>query len=261
MIRCPLGLRLDGKPGPSFRQLLRSAASAGAQGVVLEATGDLSPDRLGETGRRELRHLLRSIELGLAALALPTRRSFDDLADFDERVARIDRAMRLAFELGTSVVLLRPGQVPAEEREKEREAFLHALGMLARRADHRGVRIGLELEIPSPSSLLEVLHALDQPTLGVSLDPVALLALHQDPPAVMRLLGSHVVHAYAPAMMQAPAHPSRRSLGERGRSLDWAAFLGACEEVGYHGYLTIWPEPGQDAIQAFLQTASQLARF
>src|SRR4051812_49178688 len=75
MIRTPLGLRLS--PAQPIREQIREAARLGAKGVVIDAIGDLAPNRLSETGRRELRHLLRSVELRLIALSLPTRRAFD----------------------------------------------------------------------------------------------------------------------------------------------------------------------------------------
>ena len=61
MIRNPLGLRLD--PDGPVRDQIFEAARLGAKGVVLDAIGDLAPQRLAETGRRELRHILRTVEL------------------------------------------------------------------------------------------------------------------------------------------------------------------------------------------------------
>ena len=53
MLRNPLGLRLD--PDQPVRDQIHAAARLGAKGVVLDAMGDLAPQRLGETGRREVR--------------------------------------------------------------------------------------------------------------------------------------------------------------------------------------------------------------
>src|SRR5438105_4529343 len=99
MIRSPLGLRLD--PGRPIREQIRGAASAGAGGILVDAAGDLAPDRLSETGRRELRQILRSVELDLVALNLPTRRPFDSLDQIEGRLERADRAFAMAFDLGT----------------------------------------------------------------------------------------------------------------------------------------------------------------
>src|SRR3954451_10588957 len=105
MIGSPLGLRLQ--PDRPIRDQVRQAAALGAKGVVLDATGDVAPDRLSETGRRELRHLMRSAELSLFALHLPTRRPFDTIDQLDDRLRRAERAFALAYELGTTLVLAR----------------------------------------------------------------------------------------------------------------------------------------------------------
>src|SRR5262249_29585694 len=141
MLPSPIGLRLN--PAGSIREQILEAARLGARGVVLDAVGDLAPDRLSETGRREIRHLLRSGEVALTALHLPTRRPFDTLDQLDDRLRRADRAFALAYELGTTLVLARVGALPPESgpASARREVFLSALHELAQQADHRGVRL------------------------------------------------------------------------------------------------------------------------
>ena len=119
MIRHALGLRLDSSR--PVRDQIHEAARWRARGVVLEAIGDLSPPRLSESGRRELRHLLRTMELSLVAPSLPTRRSFDTIDQLDDRIRRADTAFALAYELGTKLVLARVGQVPPEEDQARRK--------------------------------------------------------------------------------------------------------------------------------------------
>src|SRR5947208_926191 len=142
MIRNPLGLRLD--PDRSVRDQIHEAARLGAKGVVLDAIGDLAPQRLGETGRRELRHILRTVELSLIALSLPTRRPFDTTNQLDERIRRADSAFAMAYDLGTTVVLARVGAVPPEADATRREIFTNSVRELGQRADHRGVRLAIE---------------------------------------------------------------------------------------------------------------------
>ena len=173
MIRHPLGLRLN--PTCPLKDQIYDAARYGAQGVVMDATGDLAPHRLGETGRRELRHLLRTLELSLVALHLPTRRPFDTTDQLDDRIRRGDAAFALAYELGTSLVLCRVGPVPAEEDKDRRELFTTALASLAQRADHRGVRLAIETG-PEPGQRLRgFLDAQGAPSLAASIDPTSLL--------------------------------------------------------------------------------------
>ena len=61
----------------------------------------LHPVDLSETGRREILHVLRTVELRVA-IALPTRRPFDTTDQLDDRIRRADGAFTMAYELGTT---------------------------------------------------------------------------------------------------------------------------------------------------------------
>ncbi len=67
-----------------------------------------------------------------------------------------------------------------------------------------------------------------------------------------RELGPWVAHAYATdggsqARPSVVAHP--RGHGFAPGVLDWEEYLGALEEINYHGFLTAWPEPGKMGVQ------------
>src|SRR5262249_61788616 len=98
MIRNPLGLRLD--PERPVRDQIYEAARLGARGVVVDAIGDLSPHRLSETGRREVRYILRAVELSLVAISLPTRRPFDTTEQLAYPLRRADPPLALAPRCG-----------------------------------------------------------------------------------------------------------------------------------------------------------------
>ncbi len=163
----------------------------------VEAIGDLAPHRLGETGRRELRHILRTVEMSLVALALPTRRPFDTTDQLDERMRRADAAFAMAYELGTKIVLARAGAVPPPEDEERLEVFSNTLLELGRRAEHRGVKLALETGAEPGEKLKSFLDALGSPGLAASIDPGSILQAGIDPIATVRELASWVVHAYA----------------------------------------------------------------
>jgi sugar phosphate isomerase/epimerase len=248
MIRSPLALRLSSVPDRSIKDQIRDAARVGAKGMVLDAIGDLSPDRLAETGRRELRHLLRSVGLDLVAVGLPTRRAFDTQEQFDERLARADRAFALAYELGARLSLARVGAVPPETDTQRRENLRHALNELGRRAERRGLRLAIEAGSESGSVLRAELEIANNPGLAASVDPLSLMRSGHDPVRATRELGPWVAHAYA------------RDTPSPG-ALDWAAYLGALEEVEYRGFLTIWPDPAEDAASRYTAIAAILNRF
>lgn len=247
MIRHPLGLHLGADASRSIKERVREAAALGAKGVVLDATGDLNPDRLSETGRRELRHLLRSTELALFGLVLPTRRPFDTEAQLDDRLARAERAFTLAFDLGTPLVLARVGAVPedAAATATRRATFAVALGELDRRADRRGVVLAVESGAEPASALRAFLDATGSPALAACLDPSAHLDHGEDPALAARELGPRVAHSWA---------PDRRGFA-------WDEYLGALEEVGYRGPLTFRPDPDRPLAPQFQALSTLLARF
>ena len=261
MIANPLALRLD--PGLPIKEQVYGAARLGARGVVLDAIGDLAPQRLSTTGRRELKHLLNTVELKLTALHLPTRRGFDTTDQLDDRIRRADSAFAMAFELGTNVVLARVGAIPAED-DPARTIFETALHDLSGRADHRGVRFTMETGADPIPTLESFVSNFETQGLAVSIDPAGLAASGIDPALAVRTLAARVVHAYAndASDLQASGGSGLRF----GRSLpsgmiDWEEYIGSFEEVGYRGFLTVWPGPGRDAPRRFKEIKDQLDRL
>jgi sugar phosphate isomerase/epimerase len=261
MIRHPLGLRLDAdRP---VREQVYEAARLGARGVVVEAIGDLAPHRLSETGRREFRHLLQTVELSLVGISLPTRRPFDTADQLDDRIRRADAAFALAYELGTRLVLARAGALPPAEDPSRRETFSSALRELGGRAEHRGVRLALETGSEPGKDLNAFLVALELPSLAVSIDPGSCLLANFDPVAFIRELSAWVAHAYAgdATNSRGVAGSNPRGFGYPPGALDWEEYLGALEEIGYQGFLTIWPDPYRPAAAQFSTIRDRLAEL
>ncbi len=257
-IRHPLGLRLD--PERSVRDQIHEAARLGARGVVIDASGELAPHRFGSTARRELRHVLRTTELALIALSLPTRRGFNTTDQLDDRIRRADAAFAMAFELGTTIVLARAGAVPPVEDATRREIFTTTLLALGQRADHQGVRLAMETGSETGATLASFLDAAASPGLAASIDPAGLLQAGIDPVGAARELGSWVVHAYASDATDSARAPlvNPRGFGFPRGALDWVEFLGSLEEIGYRGFLTIWPTAGRPVAAQFQAIADRL---
>jgi sugar phosphate isomerase/epimerase len=255
MIASPLGLRLD--PNRPVREQILEAVALGARGVVLDAIGDLAPQRLSDTGRRELRHVLRSSELELVALSLPTRRPFDTTDQLDDRLRRAEAAFGLAYELGASRVLARVGGLPAESEADARGVFVGAVRELGRRADHRGVRLAVETGPDSGAVVRALLDQLDSPGLAASVDPASLQQHGHDPAAAARALGPWVVHAYAPGASTTLV----RLAGRPDPPIDWEEYLGALEESNYRGFLTVWPDTSRPAAAQFAAVRDRVKTF
>ena len=261
MIRNPLALRPD--PERPIRDQIYEAARLGARGVVVDAIGDLSPHRLSETGRREVRHILRTVELSLTAVALPTRRPFDTTEQLDDRLRRAEAAFALAFELGTDVVLVRTGAIPPKEDVPRLEIFTDAVRELGLRADYRGVRLAIETGTEPGVTLRSFLDSLAVPSLAASIDPSSLLQIGIDPVQAVRELDEYVAHAYAndASGTSRVAAPNPRGIGFPPGALDWEEYLGALEEIAYRGFLTVWPPPGRSAVAQFTAISDRLKRL
>jgi sugar phosphate isomerase/epimerase len=262
MIRSPIGLRLS--VNEDVKANLREAARLGAKGVIFDAAGELGPDRLSESGRRDLRHTLRSVELSLIALHLPTRRAFDSEDQLEHRLSRADGAFALAYELGARMVLTRVGSVPPDDEPKRLDTFKLALSELARRAGHRGIRFAIETGPDSGETLRTFLDALGKPDLAASIDPGSLIAAGQDPVAATRALGPWVAHAYATdatGQGRATGIIQQRRSGFPAGALDWEEYLGSLEEIDYRGYLTVWPDPTGDVPEQARTIIDRLKRF
>ncbi|AMV38572.1 Xylose isomerase-like TIM barrel [Planctomyces sp. SH-PL62] len=230
--------------------------------MVLEASGDLAPHRLGETGRRDLKHQLRSVEVALTAMVLPTRRPFDSIDQLDERLRRADAVFALAFDLGTRLVLAQAGPVPAADDAARRETFTNVVASLGGRGDHRGVRLTLESGSEPADHLRAFLDVLAHPSIAVSIDPPNLLRAGIDPVAATRELHAWVAHAYAgdPTGGTLTAR-NPRGIGYPAGALDWEEYVGALEEIAYHGTLTVWPEPPADPSRLFKAVVERVAEI
>jgi sugar phosphate isomerase/epimerase len=188
----------------------------------------------------------------LISLGLPTRRAFDTVDQLEARLARADQAFALAFDLGARLVLARVGTLPPESETGRLEVFTRAVGDLARRADHRGVRLTVETGADPGETWRTFLDGFDTPSLAVSINPLTLTSSGQDPNAATRALAPLVAHVYA----------NDANASERGpAAVDWAEYLGTLEEIDYRGFLTVWPDPSLDPAVVFTRTAERFKRF
>ncbi|MGL1231795.1 hypothetical protein ACSTK2_23460, partial [Vibrio parahaemolyticus] len=65
--------------------------------MQIDAAGELHPKHLTESGRREIRALLRGFNLEISALNCPLRKGLDVAEDLQPRLDYLRDAMQLAF--------------------------------------------------------------------------------------------------------------------------------------------------------------------
>src|SRR6476620_6191124 len=98
MNRLKIGVRLESL-GLPLRRGLQEIQRLGVTGVQVDAAGDLAPDRLSQTGRREFRHLLRAHNLELTALGCPLRRGLGVAENQEARIEHVRKVMTESFDL------------------------------------------------------------------------------------------------------------------------------------------------------------------
>jgi sugar phosphate isomerase/epimerase len=248
MSRVKIGVRLESL-GLPVRRGVQEAERLGVAGVQLDAVGDLSPDRLDQTGRRELRHLLRAHNLELTALGCPLRRGLDVAQDQEPRIDRVRKAMALSFDLGARVVIIQAGQVPEQEDDPRAALLSEALLALGQYGDRVGAVVALETGLESGDVLRRFLDRFDTGGLGVNLDPANLLLNGFDPYTSALALHGKIVHSHArDARCAGPSRAAQEVPLGHG-DIDWMHYLSVLEEIDYRGWLTVEQEVGANRLE------------
>ncbi len=229
-----------------LRQALLAAVKAGAQGVQFDASFELSPSNLSESGRREIRYLLNSHNLKLAAVYCPLRSGLDTLQDHEQRILHVEKVMDLSFELGCGLVALHAGQIPDEKETLRSNALKESLTILGSYGDKTGSTLAFETGLESGKILADYLEKIDSGALGATLDPGNLVLNGFDPLQAILDLGHRIklVHAREVAG-NGPGRAAREvPLGQG--NLDWTSLLVYLDNIAYQGYLVCEKEEGNN---------------
>jgi sugar phosphate isomerase/epimerase len=255
-----LGLRLESL-GLPLRRALQEAERLGVAGVQVDAVGDLSPDRLLQTGRREFRHLLRAHNLELTALGCPLRHGLDIAQDQERRIDYLRKVLSLSYDLGPRIVIVEAGQVPTDANDPRLGLLSEALRTLGQYGDRTGTVLALETGLESGEVLRGFLDHFDTGGLGVNLDPANLLVHGFDPYAAVRALHGKIVHVHAKDARPGGSSRAAQEVPLGHGDIDWMLFLGALEEIGYRGWVTIEREQGTNRLAEAAAAVSFLRRF
>lgn len=260
MTRFMIGVRLESL-GLPFRKGLQEASKMGASGVQMDAAGELSPQRLSDTGRREVRNLLRAHNLELSALGCPLRRGLDVAEDQQPRLEHVRNVMSLSYDLGVCRVIVEAGRVPGEdEKDSPRAALLHeSLMELGKHGDRIGALLALETGLESGQELGAYLDRFDYGCLGVNFDPANLLLNGFPVLESLRALHGKVLHTHARDARAGKASRSAQEVPLGHGDIDWMAYVRTLEEIDYRGWLVIERETG-DSRQADIAAGVQFLR-
>ncbi|MFO0808055.1 MAG: sugar phosphate isomerase/epimerase family protein [Gemmataceae bacterium] len=232
--------------GLPVRRGIAAAEKFGVAGVQIDAVGDLAPRRLGDTGRRELRHLLRSHGLELSALRAPLRHGLDVPDDLQPRIDRIKEVMSLSRELGAGIVVAEVGRIPDGADDPRAPFLTEALTALGHHGDRIGAVLALETGLEPGDDLAKYLATFDTGGLGVNYDPANLLMNGFEPLAQLGPLVGKIVHAHAKDARSGGASRSAREVPLGHGDIDWLALCGTLAAAEYRGYLAVERDGGDD---------------
>lgn len=240
-----IGIRLESL-GLPLRPALALASRLGVSGVQFDAVGDLAPNRLSETGRRELRHLLHANDLELTAVGCPLRRGLDSAHDQQPRLEHVQKVLALSFDLGPRLVIIEAGAVPQDETTDLARRLRESLDMLGRYGDRVGAVLALETGPDSGEALAAYLRSFDTGALGANYDPANLLMHGMDPFESGRALAGLVRHAHAKDARRGKASRSAQEVPLGAGDLDWLRLMGLFVEIEYRGWLVVERESGEN---------------
>jgi sugar phosphate isomerase/epimerase len=255
-----LGLNLDAL-GREPRQGLLVAAKTGVAGVQADAAGELAPDRLTATGRREFRTLLRGFNLSLAAVDCPLRRGLDSFDDQSRRVDHVRKVLQLAADLGSPAVVVPLPKLPGDEPTPRGTVLREVLADLAGFADRVGVRLAVEPGLDPGEAVAKYLDGFGAGALAVCYDPANFLLNRLDPLGSLAALGGRLATAHARDGRLATVSGVGGETAVGAGDLDWFTLVATLDASGYNGFLTVDREAGPDRAGDMAAGVGFLRRF
>ena len=245
---------------------IRKAADVGAEGLQMYATrGENAPENMTEERKRELIRTVRDSGLVFSAICGDLGKGFGNRELNAANIEKSKRIVDLALELGTNIVTTHIGVVPSNPEHERYKIMQEACHELAEYADSVGARFAVETGPEKSETLKGFLDSLGSKGVSVNLDPANLvMVVGDDPVNAVHNLKDYIVHTHAkdgvmlkstnpeyiygvysmPPELRGQKFFREVPLGEG--SVDFAKYLAALDEIGYHGFLTIEREVGEN---------------
>lgn len=275
MYNFPIGVMLE-----SFKQpiptAIKKAKLIGAQGIQAYSTyGELAPENLTGTKRREFLDMVKSEGLVISALCGDLGKGFHNRELNPELIEKSKRILDLAKELETNIVTTHIGVVPEDPSHDRYKIMQEACFKLAEYADSVDAHFAIETGPETSAVLKGFLDGLHSTGVAVNLDPANLVMVTADDPVqAVYNLKDYIVHTHAKdgkrnyyrkpevvygleeaEMLQSPSF-TELPLGTG--NVDFKNYLKALEDIGYKGFLTIEREVGDDPEKDILTAVDYL---
>lgn len=249
----------------SISEGIKKAKEVGAAGIQVYATsGDMSPENLSSSKRKELLDMISSNGLVISALCGDLGgHGFSFREDNQWRIEKSKRIMELAKDLNTNVVTTHIGVVPEDKNHPRWGVLQEACEALGEYGDQLGAYFAIETGPETSLVLKKFLDNLSSKGVRVNLDPANLVMVTGDNPVeAVYNLKDYIVHTHAkdgimlhkkdPEIIYGMVEEEIASgdafkevpLGEG--SVNFPEYLKALDSIGYKGFLTIEREVGDN---------------
>lgn len=221
----------------------------GADGVEIDARGELNPRQLSQTAIRQIRKKLEDHQLRVCAVGFQTRRGYDVEDDLQPRIDATKAAMKFAYELGTNVVVNQAGPVPEDRESQAWNTLLDALTEIGKYGHQAGAFLALETGTEEGARLKSLIDALPEGSVGVNFDPGNLIVNGFSPLDALQALAMDVMHVHAKDAVRDLAQGRGLEVPLGRGSVDFLSVMGMLEEAEYRGYFTVEREHSATAVQ------------
>lgn len=256
-----------------LKESLLKAKEVGAEGVQIYAvSGEMAPENLGPSKRKELRSFIDSLGLEISALCGDLGgHGFQDKRENAAKVEKSKRILDLAVDLGTNIVTTHIGVVPEDPNSEIYETMQQACEELSNYATEIGAWFAIETGPEKAAHLKAFLDTLSTNGLSVNFDPANMVMVTGDDPVQgVYTLADYIVHTHVKDGIRIQAVDPREIYGSLGYEpmtheqlaemassgryfeevplgegkVDFPAYFAALSDIGYDGYLTIEREVG-----------------
>ncbi|WP_417748343.1 sugar phosphate isomerase/epimerase family protein [Rosistilla oblonga] len=237
------------------------AAKMGAGAVEIDARTELRPAELTDTGVRQFRKMLDDLNLRISSIRFQTRRGYDVVDDLDRRVEATKQTLRMAFRLGTDVVVNQIGQVPSDPESAAWDQLRTVLDDINRYGAHIGAFLTPETGTEDGADLLRLLDANEESFTPVAFNPGNLIINRFSAGEALRVLGDRVRLICARDGVQDLA-AGRGIEVPLGQGLaDFHDILGYMENYHYQGWVVVQRSGAADPIAEIADAVGYLANM
>lgn len=265
MYQFQIGVMLESFRKPEA-EAMATAKALGAQGLQVYATPQAAERHGIDTpaGRRAFLRLVKENGLVISALCGDLGHGFGSAELNPDLIEKSKHIVDMALEMETNIITTHIGVVPADPAHPRYRIMQDACGQLAAYADSVGAHFAVETGPETSLTLKGFLDSLHSTGVSVNLDPANLVMVTGDDPVqAVYNLRDYIVHTHAkdgrkleesdPEIVYGlrPGDPLvtnpafiELALGEG--DVPFEPYLKALDDIGYHGFLTIEREVGDN---------------